>query len=143
MSGSRSALSHAAKSLFAYFSAPDTSHAPDALLTSSRDLLGPVEYPHTVAWSLVPCRSKSHANRKPQKSASARRPPFAPGALEELSTVRLKANNVPTAQVHILSGSAASPQSPAIFRGGKGLSYTRAGRPLCEPVIHVELRAHG
>lgn len=53
--------------------------------------------------------------------------------------MRLKANNVPTAHVHILSGSAAFPQSIAIFLGGKGFSYTRAGRLLCVAVTHVEL----
>lgn len=46
---------------------------------------------------------------------------------------------MPTAHVHILSGSAAFPQSIAIFLGGKGFSYTRASRLLCVAVTHVEL----
>lgn len=46
---------------------------------------------------------------------------------------------MPTAHVHILCGGTAFPQSLAIFRGGKGLSYTRAGTPLCVAVIHGRL----
>lgn len=117
----------------------NTSREPNTLLTSRRDLLASLEYSFTVARSQVSCRSKSHANRKPQKWTTNYRPPFTPKALEDCSVVRLKANNVPTAHVHILSGSAAFPQSLAIFQGGKGLSYTRACRPLCVAVIHVKL----
>lgn len=60
--------------------------------------------------------------------------------MEDCSVVRLKANNVPTAHVHILCGSAAFPQSLAMFQGGKGLGYTRAGRLLCGAVIHARLK---
>ncbi len=125
--------------IFTYFSLLNTSREPNTLLTSSRDLLAPLEYSYTVAGSLVSCRSKSHANRKPQKQTTNYRPPFTPKALEDCSAVRLKANNVPTAHVHILCGSAAFPQSLAMLQGGKGLSYMRAGRLLCVTVIHVKL----
>lgn len=79
-------------------------------------------------------RTGNHRSKLPTTA-----PPFTPKALEDCSVVRLKANNVPTARVHILSGSAAFPQSLAIFWGGKGLSYTRTGRPLCVAVIHAKL----
>lgn len=88
-------------------------------------------------WCLVGLKAMRTGNHRSKLPTVA--PPFTPEALEDCSVVRLKANNVPTAQVHILSGSAAFPQSPAIFLGGKGLRYTRAGRPLCVAVIHAKL----
>lgn len=80
---------------------------------------------------------------KARRTGSCRsRPPpppsFTPKVLKDI-TVRLKVNNVPTAHVHILCGSAAFPQSLAIFRSGKGVSYMRAGSLLCVAVIHVRL----
>ena len=59
-------------------------------------------------------RTGNHRGRLP----TAAPPPFTPKALEDCGVVRLKANNVPTAHVHILSGSAAVP--PVLC--GKGLS---------------------
>lgn len=88
-------------------------------------------------WCLVGLKAMRTGNHRSRLPATT--PPSTPKALEDCSVVRLKANNVPTAHVHILSGSVAFPQSLAIFRGGKGLSYTRAGRPLCEAVIHAKL----
>lgn len=64
-------------------------------------------------------------------------PGSAPGALQDCGAVRPKANNVPTARVHILCGSAASPQVPSQhFRAEKDSRYTRAGGLLCVAVIH-------
>lgn len=84
----------------------------------------------------------SLAGLKAMQAGRSRPPPppsFTPRALQDI-TVRLKANNVPTAHVHILCGSAAFPQSLAILQSGKGVSYMRAGSLLCVAVIH--LRPH-
>lgn len=64
-------------------------------------------------------------------------PGSAPGALQDCGAVRPKANNVPTARVHILCGSAAFPPVPSqYFRAEKDSRYTRAGGLLCVAVIH-------
>lgn len=79
-----------------------------------------------VPWCLVGLKAMRTGNCRSRLLA-----PFTLKALEDCSVVRLKANNVPTAHVHILSGSFAFPQSFVIFLGGKGFSYMRVGRPLC------------
>ena len=120
---------------FCIFLGPsNASREPNTSLTSRGDLLASCEYSFTVARSLVSCRSKKPCEQETAGVDYQLPPPylpcFTPKALEDCSMVRLKANNVPTAHVLILSGNVASPQPLAISRGGKGLSYTRAGRAI-------------
>lgn len=58
-------------------------------------------------------------------------PGSAPGALQDCGAVRPKANNVPTARVHILCGSAAFPQSPRSILGRKRTRVIREPADYC------------
>lgn len=77
-------------------------------------------------WCLVGLKANSEQETAEMSYQLLHRSSFTLRALEDCGVVRLKANNVPTAHVHILSGSAAFPQPLAIFQSGKGLGYTRA-----------------
>lgn len=119
------------------FSAHPMSPKHNTFLTSGGDLRACLEYSFCVSRSLLSCRSKGQADRKLQEQTTTAAQLYSK-ALQGI-TVRLKANNVPTAHVHILCGSAAFPQALAIFQSGKGVSYTRAGSLLCGAVIHLRL----
>lgn len=134
----RERMSHGPCSVIHSFSSAShhMSHKDKIFLTSRGDFLTSLEYSFSVSRSLVSCRSKGRAGRKLQEQTTAA--PLYSKTLQD-SVVRLKANNVPTAHVHILCGSVAFPRPLAIFQSGKGVSYMRAGSLLCVAVIHVRL----